>query len=121
MVGLVKLMGIVIVIFGTMYFVKPSMMKTVINFWIKDNRVYMGAVLSIVIGIIFFLAASRCTLPWFVVIVGLLSLIKGFLIFVLGPKKIITLTNKITKTSLKNLRTLAAIALVIGIFLIYSA
>jgi len=120
MVGTVKLVGIFMVAMGAIYLVKPAMMKKYLRFWMKKNRIYWGGALSIVIAIMFFLAASRCTMSWFVILVGILSLLKGTLIFIAGPTKFSTFSENILKSSAKNLRAMALFALVLGILLIYS-
>jgi len=121
MVGLVKLMGIVMVALGAIYLVKPATMKKYIHFWLKGKRIYFGGILNLLIGIIFLAAASQCILSWFVTILGILSLIKGILIFAFGLKKITAMAEGLTKRSVKILRIFAFIALVAGIVLIYSA
>ena len=121
MVALVKFIGIVMVVAGAIYLVQPEVMKKVMFFWIKGKWIYLGGVLSILIGIIFLLVARRCTLPGFVFLMGILSLIKGAVAFALGPKKIVPLIEKLSEGSLATLRILAAISLGLGVLLIYSA
>lgn len=121
MVALVKLVGIVMVAAGVVYLVKPAIMERVMHFWVRGKRAYLGGVLSILVGIIFLFAASRCTLPWVVFVMGVLSLIKGVLAFALGPKKIAPLAEKFAKGSVTTLRVMAIIALSLGVLLIYSA
>ncbi|UCC94885.1 MAG: hypothetical protein JSW40_08755 [Candidatus Omnitrophota bacterium] len=120
MIGLVKLMGIVMVVSGAIYLVKPKVCEQVKNFWVKGNRLYLGGALSLLIGIIFLLAAWRCALPWFIMLVGIISLAKGILIFSLR-KKFIPLMEKITKGPTSTVRLLGAVALALGILLIYAA
>ena len=81
----------------------------------------MGALLSILIGIIFLIAASRCVITWIVVIFGVLSMAKGLLLFILGRPKIISLLEDFIKKPAKTLRGLAMIACVLGIILIWAA
>ena len=121
MVGLVKLVGIVMVVLGAVYLVKPALLKKNINFWMKENRIYFGVILALLIAVIFLVSASRCAVSWFVVILGIVSLIKAISIFALGPKKISSLLDKIEKKPAKILRTLCGIKLVLGIILIYAA
>ena len=121
MVWFVKLMGIILVVFGAIYFVKPNAIKKSVRFWVKDKRIYFGAILNLLIGVIFLVTASKCTIPWIVVIVGIWSLLKGILAFALGPKKINFIVEKLTEGSVKTLRIFAVIALILGTLLIYSA
>lgn len=121
MVALVKLVGILVVVMGAIYFVKPDVVKKVMHFWMKDNRLYLAGVLNVLVGIIFLLSASVCLIPWIVVIFGVLSLIKGILAFALGPKKVASFADQIVKKPVKTLRVFAVIALAIGVLLIYAA
>ncbi len=121
MVGLVKLIGMVILAAGVVSLMKPDLIKKAIRFWMAENHLYMGALLSILIGIIFLIAASRCVITWIVVIFGVLSMAKGLLLFILGRPKIISLLEDFIKKPAKTLRGLAMIACVLGIILIWAA
>ena len=120
MVALVTLVGIVIVIFGAVYTVKPATIKKVLNFWSKGNRIYIGAIINILFGIFFLRSASLCYMPWFVSIMGVLSLAKGVLLFALGKKKALGWIENIAKTPTKTLRILGIVAIALGICLIYA-
>ena len=95
MVALVTLVGIVIVIFGVVYTVKPATIKKVLHFWSKGNRIYIGAIINILFGIFFLRSASLCYMPWFVSIMGVLSLVKGVLLLALGKKKALSFIESI--------------------------
>jgi len=120
MVGIVKFLGIFMVAMGTVYLVKPATMKKYLRFWMKGKRIYWGGLLSIAAAIIFFLAASKCTMSWFIILIGIISLIKGILILILGPKKFETFSEGILKSPTKNLRAMALFVLILGVLLIYS-
>ncbi|UCG35303.1 MAG: DUF2065 family protein [Candidatus Omnitrophota bacterium] len=121
MVGFVKLLGIAMVILGVIYLIKPATMKRYATFWMKDNRIYAGGVISVVIALIFFRAAGLCSTPWFVVLMGILALAKGACAFFLGPKKIKPWMEQLMQKPIGTLRTIALIPLIIGILLIYAA
>jgi Na+/alanine symporter len=118
---LVKLIGIIIVAFSVVYTVKPATIKKTINFWTRQKRIYWGAVLNLLLGFILLRASGACTLPWFVALMGVLSLLKGILIFVLRKKKVLDWTESIIKKPPKVLRTLGIIGIAIGACLIYAA
>lgn len=121
MVILVKLFGIVIVVFGVIYLLNPNIMKQYVAFWKQAKRIFIGAVLSLLIGIIFLLAAPQCRLPWFVAAFGILGLIKGIVLFAIGQEKAIAMINWWAGRSVTFLRIHALIALALGALLIYSA
>ena len=121
MVWFVKLMGIAIVALGAIYIVKPAIMKKYIKFWVVRKRIYFGGALSILIGIIFIFSALKCTVGWFVILMGIVSIIKGIILFVWGPKKSAEYVDKIIHSSGKTLRNLSIAALALGAALIFAA
>lgn len=121
MVGIVKLVGILVVVMGAIFLVKPATIKKITRFWLKDKRLYVGAVLNIFIGIILLVTASKCAIPWIVVIIGIWSLLKGMLLFVMGPKKISSLLDGLVQKPVNTLRIFAVIALCVGVLIIYAA
>ena len=120
MEGLVKLLGIIIVASGAVYFVKPNLMKKMVAFFTSDKWIYFGGILSFVIGIIFFRAASQCAISWVVVLFGIIAVIKGIVIFVLGQQKIKSLLDGLTKKPPKALRMVALFDIALGVVLIYA-
>jgi len=120
MAGVVKLLGIVMVVTGVVYFLKPSLMKKVSEFFLKDKWMQVGGILSIIIGLIFLGAASECAISWIVILFGLLALAKGVLIFALGKQKLKSMMDKVIKKPSKTLRGFALLAIALGVILIYS-
>ena len=121
MVGLVKLVGMVILAWGVIFLMKPDQIKKTLRFWIEENHLYLGALLNILIGIIFLITAPRCDITWIVVIFGILSLVKGLLLFILGRPKIVSLLEELIKKPAKTLRGLAMLSCILGIILIWAA
>ncbi len=121
MVVLVRLVGIIMAIFGFIFLISPAQYKEYITFWAKKGRIRKGAILSILISVILLLAASRCRWSGFVALMGILALIKGIILFVMGPKKLISKMEWWTTRPPATMRLLATAALLIGILLIYAA
>ena len=121
MEGFVKLIGIIMLVVGAIYFVKPNLMKKLADFFVKDKWLYVGSIVSFVVGIIFLRAASQCAISWLVVLFGILALVKGLLVFILGQQKIKSMLDRLTKQPMKTLRIYALIEIVLGVVLIYSA
>ncbi len=121
MVILVRLLGIVLVGFGVAYLVNPNIMKQYIAFWKKGKRLYAGAAASLLIGIILLRAASQYTLSLVVTVFGILALIKGIVLFVLKPEKVMPMMEWWLQKPVAFLRGHAIIVIVIGVLLIYCA
>jgi len=120
MLILIKLLGVIIMAFGIIYLVNPDVMRKYITFWAKGRRIYIGGALSVLISIILLLAASRCKLVWFVILVGLTSLAKGIILLMSGPKKWVSTINWWAGRSSGALRFLGLLVLAIGVALLYS-
>ena len=120
MVALVKLLGIVIVGFGVAFFVNPNIIKQYMAFWKTRQRLYLGAALAFLIGIVFLLAASQCRWTGFIVAFGILSLAKGIWLFIFGQEKLISFMDWWAKRPNTFLRGYAVFAITLGVLLIYS-
>lgn len=114
----VKLIGIVILTLGAAFISNPDIMKQCMVFWAKGKRLYLGAALSIIIGILLLFAALQCEIAWVVIVFGILAAIKGIIIFLLGPGKIASIIKWWTERPVKVLRLIGIISLVIGALLI---
>ena len=121
MVGLVNLVGIIVIITATFYLVKPDIMKKSIAFWAKDKRFYAGGILNLLVGIVFLIIAKECSMPLAVIILGILSILKGVIVLVLGSKIVPAVAGQFWKASVTTLRSFAVIALGVGILIIYAA
>lgn len=120
MVFLVKVIGILIIICGITYLIRPRFMRKFMRFWIENSRVYAGALLSIAIGIIFLLAGSRAQVTWFIMLVGLLSIAKGIILFIIGHQRFVTMMNRVISKPNIILRMMALCPIVLGLFILYS-
>lgn len=121
MVAFVKFLGIFIVGFGVAYFVNPNIIKRYAAFWKSRKRLYLGAALALIIGIMFLLAASQCRWRGFVVVFGILSVAKGIWLFVISTEKAISILDWWAKRPITFFRVYAVFAVTLGVLLIYSA
>lgn len=121
MVALVKSLGILIVILGVAYLMKPPIMKKVIKFWMEKKNMYVGLAINVIVGILLLLAAWQCSLPWVVMAVGVLSLLKVLLAVGLGLDKSISRLERLSKANNKTLRAWSIIVIAMGALIIYSA
>jgi uncharacterized protein YjeT (DUF2065 family) len=120
MIILVRLFGILIVGFGIIFLIDPKAMKAYIAFWEPKKRLRIGAIISFLAGIIFLSAAAQAKLPGVIVTLGIVSLIKGVLLFLLGPEKIKSMMNWWSQKSDSFIRRYALFALAVGMLIIYS-
>jgi len=118
MVMLVKLIGIVILVGGVAFILNPDIIKQYMTFWVKGKRLYLGAGLSIIIGVLLLFAASHCEVAWVITIFGIMAAIKGITLFLLGPGKITSMIKWWIERPLNLLRFFGIISLAIGVLLI---
>ena len=118
---IIRGLGIVIVVVGIVYLLRPDVMKWLIEFLKQGKRIYLAGLIRLALAVIFLLGARECDITWVIVVFGILFLIGGVLIFILGPEKLRRILDWYQKQSVLLLRVLAVIALAIGAIIIYSA
>lgn len=121
MVALVKFLGIFMVGFGVAYFITPGIIKKYMAFWQKQKRLYLGAALAVLMGMLLLVAAAQCRWRGFIIAFGILSLAKGIWLLIIKQEKAASIMDWWVKRSVKFLRAHAAFAVIIGILLIYAA
>jgi len=118
---IIQVLGILIVLVGIVYLLKPDVMKWLMEFFKQGKRIYLAGLIRLVLAIVFLLAARECDITWVIVAFGILLLISGILIFMLGPRRLKSILEWWQKQPTLLLRVLALIALAVGAVIIYSA
>jgi len=121
MAQIVKALGIIILALGIIIVVKPSLMRSFIEFAKVGKRVYIGGVVRIVIGLFLLFSIPHVTLPWICGIMGVIAMIAGILFFVLGVTKMHAFLDKISALPENKFRLLPIVPIIIGVLLIYAA
>jgi uncharacterized protein YjeT (DUF2065 family) len=117
----IRVIGIVFVFMTIVYFLKPDIMKRLMEFFKQGRRIYFAALLRLVLAVVFLLAARQCNRFWIIFAFGVLFIISGLLIFILGPEKVKSYINWWQRQPLVLLRIMALVGLAIGAIIIYSA
>jgi uncharacterized protein YjeT (DUF2065 family) len=121
MVIVIRVIGIVFVFMTIVYFLKPDIMKSLMEFFKQGRRMYFAAMIRLVLAVVFLLAARQCSRFWVIFAFGVLFIISGLLIFILGLEKVRAYINWWQKQPLIFLRIMALIGLGLGALVIYSA
>ncbi|MBI5145519.1 MAG: hypothetical protein HZA27_04990 [Candidatus Omnitrophica bacterium] len=121
MVILVRIIGWVVVVAGLVFVVNPDELKKYVSFCSKGERPHLMGITRLCLGVILLAASSECRWPVIVWSFGVLSLVKSLLIFALGIDKVRAILNWWGKRPSDVIRLLGAIALALGVLLIYSA
>lgn len=121
MTYLITAFGILFLVLGVIFFVRPALIRTFIEFAKVGKRVYIGGVIRIIIGALLLLATPKAAFPWLPGIIGALILISGILIFILGTQRIHAFMDWWYGLDDSRLRIMPVVAAIFGVLLIYSA
>lgn len=120
MENIVRLLAVVMVLVGIIYFVKPHYMRKFAYYFIQDKRLKIAGIVSVILGVILLLVASRCKIPWVIVIFGIVVIIKGTVSFIMGKEKLKSIMDQFLIRPSRTLRIYAVTEMALGIILIYS-
>lgn len=121
MVLLVKLFSIIVMLYGTLLILRPSILKKVVGYVKEKNRVSAIGAVRIVVGIILIVAASYCSIPWIVRLFGGLALLGGILVFLLKKNFQAQVIGWLESRKTKHVITLGGVVLALGIILILAS
>jgi hypothetical protein len=114
-------LGIVTLLFGILYLLKPDVMRQLMRFFKQGNRLYVIALVRFALAVVFLVAARECDIAWVIVTFGILFLISGLLIMALGLERVKSILDWWQGQSSVLLRILAVVTVAVGAVIIYSA
>ena len=120
MVLVVQLMGIIIVVVGTIFALHPAGARTYIDFWKHRRRLRLVGVIRILVGIAFLLAAGQCRSTAVIMTIGILIILKGIMVYVIGPDRAKSFLQYLEDKPPLTMRILSLLALGVGILILYS-
>lgn len=121
MVLFVKVLGVAIIVYGCLIVLRPSILKKVIEYARKGNRIYWTCGIKIAVGVLLLIAASSCSISWLVLLFGALSIL-GPVVFLLLKKKAVTeYLDWIDSRPAKFVYGMGVFALAMGVLLVLAA
>lgn len=117
----VRSLGIVVVLIGIVYLLKPTFLRPIIEFFAKGRRMYLVGLVRLTVAVVFLISARECKHFWMIFAFGILFLISGLLIFILGADKVKSVIEWYQKQSIWVFRIFGLIALAFGSVIIFSA
>ncbi len=117
----IKSLGILFVLMGIAYLLRPDIIKSLMGFFKKGKRIYFAGLIRFALAIVFFVAARECRYFWIILASGVIFLAGGLLIFMLGPEKIRRILDWYEEQPALIFRVIALIVLVFGAIVIFSA
>lgn len=118
---IIRLIGVICVIAGIIYIIRPDIPKRLLAFFAKGRRIYLAGIVRFAMAVAFLVGAEECRHKWVIVIFGIGFLISGLLAFVLGPKRFGPILTWFTKQPDTIVRILGAITLAIGAVICWCA
>ena len=117
----IRILGIVFVLMGIVYLLRPDVMKWLIEFFKQGKRIYFAGLIRFALAVVFLVGARECKYFWVILAFGILFIIGGLVIFILGPQKLKTILDWYEKQPTVLLRVIAIIVLAVGALIIVSA
>ena len=117
----ILVIGILVVLEGIMFMVRPDWLKKTMQFFLKGKMLYIGAVLRIVLGVVFLVSATSCPQMWVVIALGILFCGAGIGMFLIKLDKLKGLVNWFLQRSLITLRLMMIAAVALGGLIIWTA
>ena len=120
MILILKLVSILMIVYGCLLMLKPEIFKKVITYISEGRRVYIAIGIEVVLGVIMMLASSACRISWFVLFAGALGVLSSIAFLFLKKKIITDLLDKLVGFPKKKGYIVGVIALVLGVLFILS-
>ena len=118
---LIKSVGVVFVLLGILYIIKPNIMKKMLGFFSDGLRLYVAGGVRIVMAVIFISGARECRNYPVIFTLGILFLLGGLAIFTLGPKKLKPMILWLHDRKKLTMRILSVMIILVGGLVIYCA
>ena len=115
------IVGLVILLLGVAILIKPQVSKKLFHFIAKGKRIYLVGILRIALGVLFLIGALSCSIPWLIILFGILSCASGLTIFAMKIEKLKAILNWFDQKSLSFIRLIAILAMLIGALIAYAA
>ncbi len=116
-----KFIAILLVIDAIIIITRPDFVKYYVGLLSQGVKIYIAAVVKAALGIIFlFGATDKSTLPWLIIVFGILA-IGGAVFIVAMPQKARAMANWFTHRSFLTIRCFAIGYLLIAALLVYAA
>lgn len=113
--------GIVLVVMGVVYLLKPGISKQIAGFFKKGKLIYLAGLIRLAMAVVFLLGARECDISWVIIVFGVLFLVSGIVTFMLGSQKAGTIIDWYQRQSNILIRVIAIIILAAGAVIIHSA
>ena len=115
------IVGLIILLLGVAILIKPQVSKKLFNFIAKGKRIYLVGILRIVLGVLFLIGALSCSIPWLIILIGILCCASGLTIFIMKFERLKAIMNWFDQKPPSFARLMGILALLIGAIITYAA
>jgi len=120
MKAIVWIIGALIVVAAGLLVIKPDAYRKSVKLFVSGKLLYIPAVIAIVAGVVLLIFARECHIPWVIIVVGLLSAVKGLSVFVIKLETLKGILNWLCGRSDITLRLFGLLALAFGALILYA-
>lgn len=120
MKAVVWIIGALIVVEAGVLLVKPDLYRKFIKLFGRGMLLYIPAAIAIVVGVVFLIFARDCHIPWVIIVIGLISAVKGLSIFAVKLETLKGVVNWLSARSDITLRLFGLLALAFGALILYA-
>ncbi len=117
----IKAIGLIFVLIGIVYMSQPVIIRKLLDFFAKGKRLYIAALVRLILAVVFFVGARECGISWLIFVFGVIFLISGLIIVAMGPVKLKPVLEWYQQQSTLVLRIIAAVPIIVGGIIIYAA
>lgn len=121
MVLIVKIVSIAIIIYGCLVVLRPDTLTELMEKVKKGGNIYIASGIKAIIGLIFVIAASSCSVPWIIRFFGALALFGGLVGFIIKKSVIVSMVDWIEKQPPRFMYYYSALVLLMGILMVLAA
>ena len=119
--SIIQILGVLYAALGLLFTINPNTFKSYVSFWKKEKRIYAGGITAIAVGVFFLVLSQHATLPWVLITLGVLGIIKGVFLFATGPARILQVLKWYEQRSPRFIRLMGLLVILIGLLISYSA
>lgn len=83
MILIARFLAALFIAFGSMVAVRSSCMRWILEFFREGKKVYLAALVRVIVGGVFLVASTNSSIPWLMAFVGLLCIWTSFVMFLL--------------------------------------
>lgn len=120
MKSIVWIIGALIVAEACVFLIKPDVYRKFVKLLGRGKLLYIPAVIAIVVGVLFLIFARECHIPWVIIVIGLISAVKGLSIFAIKLETLKETLNWLSGRSDIILRLFGILALAFGALILYA-